>query len=128
MNLAIAGLNKLHADNGFSEIQVEEVRKKYEQRSNTVKGFVESKCIIDVSDPMCDILATDLYAGYCNYCKDNNERPLDMSVLGKRLKEAGIEKKQMQRSGERSQYYIGIKLNYDIRSKDSKNDLGGLGI
>jgi P4 family phage/plasmid primase-like protien len=111
LNLALIALKKLRHDNGFKDIPVEEIRKKYEERSNTVKAFIDSKCIINISDQLCDILVTDLYAEYCKFCnEERKERPLDMSVLGKRLKELGILKKQLQRSGDKSYYYIGIKL------------------
>jgi putative DNA primase/helicase len=92
LNLAIIALKQLRRNNGFREIPVEKIRQKYEEKANTVKAFIEQKCIIDLSDPMCDILTTDLFAAYCNFCKDNDERPLDMSVFGKELKQIGGEK------------------------------------
>ena len=115
LNLAIVALKQLRRNNGFREVPVEKIRQKYEEKANTVKAFIEQKCIVDLSDPMCDILTTDLYAAYCNYCKDNDERPLDMSVVGKQLKQMGIEKNEVKRYGERSYYYAGIKINYRFR-------------
>jgi len=112
LNLALIALKKLRHDNGFKDIQVEKIRQKYEERSNTVKAFIDSKCIINISDPLCDVLTSDIYEAYRKFCiEERKERPLDMSVLGKRLKELGIEKKTLQRNGFKSSYYIGLRLN-----------------
>jgi P4 family phage/plasmid primase-like protien len=102
LNLGIIALKQLRKNNGFSEIPVERVRKKYEEKSNTVKAFIESKCIIDISDPLCDVLTTDLYAAYCYYCKGEKERPVDATVLGKELAKRQIDKKLLKRHGEKS--------------------------
>jgi P4 family phage/plasmid primase-like protien len=123
LNLALIALRKLRNDNGFKDISVEKVRKKYEEKSNTVKAFLDSECIIDISDPLCDVLTTDMYAAYCKFCKDNNERSVDMSVFGKQLAQFGIERKQMKRNGDKSYYYIGVKLKYDFRALDG-NGIG----
>jgi putative DNA primase/helicase len=118
LKLALIALKKLRNDNGFKDISVEKVRKKYEEKSNTVKAFLESDCIIDISDPLCDVLTTDMYAAYCKFCKDNIERSVDMSVFGKQLAQFGIERKQMKHNGEKSYYYIGAILKYDFRALD----------
>jgi putative DNA primase/helicase len=120
LNLALIALRKLRNDNGFKDISVEKIRKKYEEKSNTVKAFLDSNCIIDISDPLCDVLTTDMYAAYCKFCKDNNERSVDMSVFGKQLAQFGIERKQIKRQGDKSYYYIGAKLRYDFRAADSE--------
>jgi P4 family phage/plasmid primase-like protien len=122
LNLALIALRKLRNDNGFKDISVEKVRKKYEEKSNTVKAFLDSECIIDISDPLCDVLTTDMYAAYCKFCKDNNERSVDMSVFGKQLAQFGIERKQMKRNGDKSYYYIGVKLKYDFRAGDNSGN------
>jgi P4 family phage/plasmid primase-like protien len=119
LNLSLIALRKLRNDNGFKDILVEKVRKKYEEKSNTVKAFLDSDCIIDISDPLCDVLTTDMYAAYCKFCKDNNERSVDMSVFGKQLAQFGIERKQMKHNGDKSYYYLGVKLKYDFRAVDS---------
>ncbi|HJT47614.1 MAG TPA: phage/plasmid primase, P4 family [Nitrososphaeraceae archaeon] len=116
LNLALIALRKLRNDNGFKDISVEKIRKKYEEKSNTVKAFLDSNCIIDISDPLCDVLTTDMYAAYCKFCKDNNERSVDISVFGKQLAQFGIERKQIKRQGDKSYYYIGAKLRYDFRA------------
>jgi hypothetical protein len=63
-----------------------------------------------------------MYAAYCKFCKDNNERSVDMSVFGKQLAQFGIERKQMKRNGEKSYYYIGVKLKYDFRALDGNGN------
>jgi phage/plasmid-associated DNA primase len=122
LKLTLIALRKLRNDNGFKDISVEKVRKKYEEKSNTVKAFLDSDCIIDISDPLCDILTTDMYAAYCKFCKDNNERSVDMSVFGKQLAQFGIERKQMKRNVDKSYYYIGVKLKYDFRAIDGNGN------
>jgi putative DNA primase/helicase len=122
LNLALIGLKKLRNDNGFKDISVEKVRKKYEEKSNTVKAFLDSDCMIDISDPLCDVLTTDMYAAYCKFCKDNNERSVDMSVFGKQLAQFGIERKQIKRNGDKSYYYLGVKLKYDFRALDGNGN------
>lgn len=122
LNLALVALKKLRKDNGFKDIAVEKVRKKYEQKSNTVKGFLDSECKIDISDPLYDVLTTDMYGAYCKFCKDKNERSVDMSVFGKQLAQFGIERKQLKRYNERSYYYIGVKLNHDFRDADGNGN------
>lgn len=116
LNLALIALKKLRNDNGFQEIPVEKIRKKYEEKSNTVKAFLDSDCIINLSDPLCDILTTDLYSAYCKFCRDNNETSVAMSVFGKRLARFGIERKQLKRHGDKAYFYIGVKLKYDFRT------------
>jgi P4 family phage/plasmid primase-like protien len=122
LKLALIALRKLRNDNGFKDISVEKVRKKYEEKSNTVKAFLDSDCKIDISDSLCDVLTTDMYAAYCKFCKDNNERSVDMSVFGKQLAQFGIERKQMKRNGDKSYYYIGVKLKYDFRALDGNGN------
>jgi putative DNA primase/helicase len=125
LNLALIALNKLRRDNGFQDIPVEKIRKKYEEKSNTVKAFVQQKCIIDLNDPLCDHLTTDVYAAYCEFCKDQNERAMDARVFGKQLAQFGIEKKKVNRYSERAYYYVGMKLNFDFRNGTGGN--GGNG-
>jgi hypothetical protein len=48
-----------------------------------------------------------------------------MKVFGKQLAQYGIEKKQLKRLGEKSYYYMGIKLNYDFR-QNGNNNTGGV--
>ena len=124
LNLAIISLKQLRKNNGFSEIPVERVRKKYEETASTVGAFIDQRCIIDPSDAICDILVTDLYAAYVNFCKEKNERPMDLSVLGKELKEIGIERQRGTQRKDRAYYYIGIKLRaeYDIRKEPAPSD------
>jgi hypothetical protein len=62
-----------------------------------------------------------MYGAYCNFCKNRNERSVDMSVFGKQLAQFGIERKQLKRYNEKSYYYIGVKLKYDFRAADNGN-------
>ncbi len=117
LNLALVALKQLRKNNGWNDIAVEKIRQKYEEKSNTVKAFLTADCIIDLTDPMCDTLTTDFYAAYCNYCKQQKERPLESKAFGK----FGIERKKINRLGERQYYYVGVRLRYDIRKEEGNN-------
>jgi P4 family phage/plasmid primase-like protien len=118
LNLAIIALKQLRKDNGFKDISVEKVRKKYEEKSNTVKAFVTACCRVDLKEPDYYTLATDLYAVYVNYCKDAHEKELDMTQFGKKLAAMGIENNKIAYRGTREHCYVGIKLLKDIRGQN----------
>jgi P4 family phage/plasmid primase-like protien len=88
LNLAILALKRVMARRGWSNIPVGDIKRKYESRSNTVETFINTKC----------------------FCAERKQRPVDSSVVGRRLKESGIEKDRLQHSGKKSSHYIGIKL------------------
>ena len=47
LNLAIIALRQLKRDGGFRDISIEKVRKEYGYNANTVKAFLDDRCIID---------------------------------------------------------------------------------
>jgi phage/plasmid-associated DNA primase len=118
LNLAMIALRKLRNDNGFKDISVEKIRKTYEEKSNIVKAFIDSRCHVKIEEPEYYTLTTDVYAAYCNFCKEKHERPLDMKVFGKKLAELGVDKARIKYSGEREYCYIGIKLLSDLRGSN----------
>jgi len=118
LNLALIAFKQLRKDNGFKDVSVEKVRKEYEEKSNIVKAFLEANCSIDLEAPEYYTLATDLYSEYVKFCKEKHERPLDMSVFGKKLAESEIEKKRITYYGQKETCYIGVKLLTDLRGKN----------
>jgi P4 family phage/plasmid primase-like protien len=115
LNLALVGLKQLEKEGGFRDIAVEDIKKDYERKSNTVKAFLQDMCVIDLQAPDYLTLSAEVYDEYLEYCKQRKERPLDANVLGMKLKEAGIEKERYRTGGPREYYYIGIKLLSEIR-------------
>jgi putative DNA primase/helicase len=118
LNLALIALRQLRKDNGFKDVSVEKVRKEYEEKSNTVKAFLDAKCTIDLDAPEYYTLTTDLYNEYVIFCREKREKALDMSVFGKKLAEFDIEKQKRSYYGQRDYYYIGVKLLSDLRGKN----------
>jgi hypothetical protein len=63
---------------------------------------------------------TNVYNEYLIFCKQRNERPLEMNVFGKKLAEQGIEKERMRYcgDGQREYCYVGIKLRSELRGQN----------
>jgi P4 family phage/plasmid primase-like protien len=115
LNLALVGLRQLKKDGGFRDIPVEDVKMDYEGKSNTVKAFLQDKCVTDLQEPDFVTPSGNVYEEYQGYCKERRERPLNANVRGTKLKEIGIEKERLRDLGKREYYYIGI-----IRDKGTK--------
>jgi P4 family phage/plasmid primase-like protien len=118
LNLAIIALRQLRKDGGFKDISVEKVRKEYEYNANTVKAFLDEKCVIDLTSPEYCIPTVYLYNKYKNFCQAKGVRPLEMNVFGSKLKEYGIEKDRIRSHGDREYYYFGVKLRSDLRGQN----------
>jgi P4 family phage/plasmid primase-like protien len=111
LNLALIALRKLRMDGGFGDISVERIRQQYEENANTVKAFLDDRCIIDLTAPEYYTLTTNMYNEYLIFCKERKERPLEMSVFGKkeRIRYYG---------GQREYCYVGVKLRSDLRGQN----------
>src|SRR6476646_1842948 len=118
LNLALVGLKQLEKDGGFRDIPVEDVKRDYERKSNTVKAFLQDKCSIDLQAPDYITPSVKVYEEYQEYCRQRKERPLDANVLGANLKEAGIEKDRHRTGGTREYLYVGIKLRSELRGQN----------
>ena len=120
LNLALIALRQLHRDGGFKDVSVEKIRKEYEENSNTVRAFLHERCVIDLTTPEYYTLTTNVYNEYIIYCKEKNERSLDMSIFGKELAKHGMEKERIRyyRGGDREYCYMGIKLRSALRGQD----------
>ena len=123
LNLALIALKQLHKDGGFKDVSVEKVRKEYDQNSSTVKAFLDDKCVVDLTAPEYYALTSNVYNEYLVFCKEQNERPLEMPVFGKELAKHGIEKKRIRYyHGEEREYcYMGIKLGSDLRAQNQRS-------
>ncbi|HJT47205.1 MAG TPA: phage/plasmid primase, P4 family [Nitrososphaeraceae archaeon] len=117
LNLAIIALWQLHKHRGFRDISVERIRHAYEENANTVKAFLDAKCVIDLTESEYYTLSTNVYNEYFIFCKERKERPLEMNVFGKKLAEQGIVNERIRYYGQREHCYIGIKLRSDLRGQ-----------
>lgn len=118
LNLELVALRQLDKDGGFRDIPVEEVKRDYEKKSNTVKAFLAEMCHIDLGAPQLQIRTEALYDEYRKYCSQKKERPLDSNVFGKELKKVGIDKDRPRNRGPREYYYLGIQLLSYLRDQN----------
>ena len=118
LNLALIALRQLKKDGGFRDISVEKVRKEYEYNANTVKAFLDDKCVIDLMAPDYIIPTVQLYSDYWNFWQEKRMRPLEMNVFGSKLKEYGIERDRIRSHGGREYDYIGIQLKSNLRGQN----------
>lgn len=118
LNLALIALRQLKKDGGFRDISVEKVRKEYEYNANTVKAFLDDKCVIDLTSPEYCISTVYLYNEYENFCQAKSVRALEMNTFGSKLKEYGIEKERKRNHGDREYYYFGVILRADLRGQN----------
>jgi putative DNA primase/helicase len=118
LNLALIALRQLKKDGGFRDISVERVRKEYEYNSNTVKAFLDDRCVIDLAAPEYNIPTVYLYNEYENFCQEKRVRALEVNVFGSKLKEYGIEKDRIRSHGDREYYYFGVTLRKDLRGQN----------
>lgn len=118
LNLALIALRQLMKDGGFKDISIERVRKEYELNADTVKAFLDEKCVIDLTASEYQTPTVYLYNEYWNFCKGERRKPLDMSVFGGKLKEHRIEKERKRNQGGREYLYFGVKLKSDLRGQN----------
>ena len=117
LNLALIALRQLEKDGGLRDIPVEEVKRDYQRKSNTVMAFLADMCRIDLVSPEFVTSSGKLYDEYTMYCKQRKERPLDANIFGTELKEEGIEKDRIRNNGIREYYYLGVQLLSNERPK-----------
>jgi putative DNA primase/helicase len=68
LNMALTGLSRLQRDDGFHDLDIEEVRRDYEMHTNDVSAFLYEECILDISNHDCRTLVTDVYSAYITFC------------------------------------------------------------
>jgi putative DNA primase/helicase len=120
LNLALIALKQLRLDGGFGDVSVKRIRQQYEENANTVKAFLDAKCVVDLTEPEYYTLTTNVYNEYLIFCKERKERPLEMNVFGKRLAEQGVDNQRIRYCGKREYCYIGIKLCSDLKGQNQQ--------
>lgn len=55
---------------------MEKIRKEYDENSNTVKAFLDDKCVVNLTAPEYYTPTTNVYNEYLVFCKEQKERPL----------------------------------------------------
>jgi P4 family phage/plasmid primase-like protien len=118
LNLVLIALRQLKKDGGFRDISIERVRKEYEYNSNTVKAFLDDRCVIDLAAPEYNIPTVYLYSAYENFCQEKGVRPLEVNVFGSKLKDYGIEKDRIRSHGDREYCYFGVTLRKDLQGQN----------
>jgi putative DNA primase/helicase len=90
LNWVLLGLDRLLLQRGFSPCPAADAAlARYEVDSDSVKQFVAETEL--APHPEHRLLLKDVYAAYCNYCKDNGLRPVGNPKFGKRLEGSGFE-------------------------------------
>jgi len=74
LNLALVGLRQLEKEGGFRDIAVEDVKRDYERKSNTVKAFLEDRCMMDLQAPEYLTLSAKVYDEYQEYCRQRKRK------------------------------------------------------
>ena len=118
LNLALVGLKQFEEHGGFRDIPVEDVKKDYERKSNTVKAFLQDKCSINLQAPDYVTLLERYMKNIRSIVNKEERRPLNSNVPGVKLKEVGIDKDRLRTGGTREYYYIGIKLHSELRGRN----------
>jgi hypothetical protein len=62
----------IHKDGGFRDVSIEIIKKEYDEDANTVKAFLEDKCVADLTAPEYYALTTNVYNEYLIFCKERN--------------------------------------------------------
>ena len=85
LNHALAGLDRLHRQHGFSKVKSsEKAAERFRVDADSVAGFSEECCTID---PDARTAKPDLFRGYRAWCEENNRRPLGAQKANRRLRE-----------------------------------------
>ena len=85
LNYALAGLDRLHRQHGFSHVtSSEQAAERFRIDSDSAAGFCEECCNLNrdgrIAKPM-------LFAAYKGWCDQNNRRPLAATRFNRRLAE-----------------------------------------
>jgi phage/plasmid-associated DNA primase len=68
LNLVLVGLRQLEKDGGFRDIPVEDIKKDYERKSNTVNAFLQHEYSINLQTPDYVVSSGKVYEEYQGYC------------------------------------------------------------
>jgi hypothetical protein len=117
LNMALTGLSRLQRDDGFHDLDIEEIRRDYEMHTNDVNAFLYEECILDISNHDCRTLVTDVYSAYITFCVKRGTRPVEMNEFGRRLSKKGVLNHRHEEYGESLHFYDGIWLRKDFRDE-----------
>lgn len=77
----------------------------YRTEQDVLGGFLRDSCILEES---ASVAAKSLYASYVQWCEDMGERPISQTMVGKRLRERGLE--SVQAGNDRARTWRGVGL------------------
>lgn len=119
LNLAIKGLRRLYANNGFTEAAtIAREIEIYKIANDSVRAFVNTCCIIDEEKSVVDskISSTELHSAYTTWCRNGNFRPVNLTNFNDRLeKEFPVKKKRYTDNGSKVRGWLKIALTYDAK-------------
>jgi len=108
LNLVIIALKQLTKQGEFANISdVREISRLFDEDRNSVKDFVSTMCVREIS---CYEKRYDTYNAYKQFCKSRDKNPVSDSTFGAYLRELGINKDRLMVAGIRYYIYRGIKL------------------
>ena len=108
LNLALAGLDRLHQQHGFSHAaSSDQAAERFRVDADSAAGFLEERCELD---PDARIAKPVLFTAYKTWCEDNNRRPLAAQRFNRRLRELHTGQQLAEIASEGRDYWIGINL------------------
>jgi putative DNA primase/helicase len=108
LNIALAGLAKLIADNEFHSKDIETIKAEYERGATLVSNFIDEKCLLQSSYYMVDYELRQAYYAYCREEK-NNAVPLSDGKFDAILEKTyGVIKERLMVDKKKKQCYVGI--------------------
>jgi putative DNA primase/helicase len=111
LNLALIAFKQLIKNNGFIHVEnVHYKQKEYNQNGSAINEFLNSRCMIDLTDRDNYTISRDLYRSYVLHCKRSNKSPLSDNVFGRYLIAKGIKKERRMVNRAREYCYIGISV------------------
>jgi len=113
LNLALKGLQRLLKNSEFSyNKKSEEIEEEYLRLSNNIYGFVHDWCELDVK---VEVLKSELYNAYVNYCKLKRQPPMTNNKFGRELpRQATVTETHPRVAGRQQEAWRGIKLKDNI--------------
>jgi putative DNA primase/helicase len=110
-NWALEGFLKWQEEGLGIPKEVQLATQEYRDQMDVLGEFIEEKC---VEDSIAKTTNKDLYGTYSKWCEENNEKPIDKRVFGRRLEERGYKAIRIGHKRERGWQGIGLKNNADI--------------
>ncbi len=106
---AVLGLHRLRSRWAFTEsTKSQEAIDEYREETNPARSFLLEKC--EAADQSAIVYSSELYEGYCKWCKANGYHSLGEMRFGKEVRRTfpKTERKRVTTRGERPYYYAGL--------------------